>query len=185
MRFLLKIYCKNNHIRTIIKKESTIFDLKRELIIFTHTKARHMKKFLHLAVLMFISVGAYAQSGPKIEFKSDTVDYGTTNKTDDNGIRVFEFTNTGNADLVITDVKSTCGCTVPSKPIAPIKPGKTGSIQVKYDMHPGPFRKTITVQSNAINVPDGVVALKLKGEIVEKDKTEVLQKKKTMMDLKQ
>lgn len=144
-----------------------------------------MRKFLHLAILMFITVGAHSQTGPKIEFKNDTVDYGTTNKQDDNGIRVFEFTNTGNADLVITDVKSTCGCTVPSIPDKPIKPGSSGKIEVKYDMHTGPFRKTITVQSNAVNVPDGVVALKLKGEVVDKAKTEVLQKKKTMMDQKQ
>jgi hypothetical protein len=144
-----------------------------------------MRKFLHLVVLMFVTAGAYAQAGPKIEFKSDTIDYGTTNKQEDNGVRVFEFTNTGNADLVITDVKTTCSCTVPSKPDKPIKPGASGKIEVKYDMHTGPFRKTITVQSNAVNVPDGVVALKLKGEVVEKAKTEVLQKKKTMMDQKQ
>lgn len=145
-----------------------------------------MKKILHLALLiMFATVGLHAQTGPKIEFKSDTVDYGITNKTDDNGVRVFEFTNTGNADLIITDVKSTCGCAVPIKPNEPIKPGKTGKIEVKYDMHTGPFRKTVTVQSNAVNVPDGVVALKLKGEVVEKAKAEVLQKKKSLMDQKQ
>lgn len=144
-----------------------------------------MKRILHLLVLIFATAGAYAQTGPKIEFKSDTVDYGTTTKEDDNGLRVFEFTNTGNADLVISDVKSTCGCTVPSKPEKPIKPGASGKIEVKYDMHTGPFRKTITVQSNAVNVPDGVVALKLKGEVVEKAKTEVLQKKKSIMDQRQ
>lgn len=144
-----------------------------------------MKRILHLLVLMFVTVGASAQTGPKIEFKSDTVDYGTTTKEDDNGVRVFEFTNTGNADLVISDVKSTCGCTVPSKPEKPIKPGASGKIEVKYDMHTGPFRKTITVQSNAVNVPDGVVALKLKGEVIEKPKAEVLQKKKSIMDQRQ
>lgn len=144
-----------------------------------------MKKVLQLGALLLITVAGYAQSGARIEFKSDTVDYGITTKNADSGIRAFEFTNTGDADLIISDVKSTCGCTVPSKPTAPIKPGKSGKIEVKYDMHPGPFRKTITVQSNAVNVPDGIVALKLKGEVVEKPKTEVLEKKRTMMDQKQ
>lgn len=141
-----------------------------------------MKKILFFIAVLFISIGTYAQKGPKIEFKSDTVDYGTTNKDDDNGSRVFEFTNTGDAPLIITDVKSTCGCTVPSKPKDPIAPGKSGKIEVRYNMNPGPIRKTITVQSNAVNVPDGTIALKLKGEVVKKDEVNILQKKKTLMN---
>ncbi|MFP9113260.1 DUF1573 domain-containing protein [Flavobacterium sp. RHBU_3] len=141
-----------------------------------------MKKFLHLVAMLFIVVAANAQQGAKIEYKSDTIDYGTTNKDDDNGLRVFEFKNTGDADLIITDVKSSCGCTVPSKPKDPIKPGQTGKIEVKYNMHAGPIRKTITVQSNAVNVTGGTVVLKLKGEVIEKEKVDVLQKKKTIMD---
>ncbi|MFL9845112.1 DUF1573 domain-containing protein [Flavobacterium rhizosphaerae] len=141
-----------------------------------------MKRFLLLAAVMFISLGANAQSGAKIEFKTDTIDYGTTNKDDDNGLRVFEFTNTGDAPLIITDVKSSCGCTVPSKPTDPIQPGKTGTIEVKYNMHTGPIRKTITVMSNAANVPDGVVALKIKGEVIEKEKVNILEKKKSLVN---
>jgi hypothetical protein len=139
-----------------------------------------MKRILFL--IAFIATGvtaSYAQKGPKIEFKSDTVDYGTTTKEADNGLRTFEFTNTGDAPLIITDVKSTCGCTVPTKPKDPIAPGKTGKIDVKYNMNPGPIRKTVTVQSNAVNVPGGTVALKLKGEVVKKEEVNILQKKKT------
>jgi len=143
-----------------------------------------MKKYLLLILGLLTYFTGFSQSGAKIEFKSDTVDYGTVYKEEDNGVRVFEFTNTGDADLIISDVKSTCGCTVPSKPDAPIKPGKTGKIEVKYNMHPGPFRKTITVYSNAVNVPDGVVALKLKGEVQEKGKVNVTEKKKTLLDPK-
>lgn len=139
-----------------------------------------MKKFLALLTVLFFSTVSFAQSGPKIDFKSDVIDYGTTSKEDDNGLRVFEFTNTGDAPLIITDVKSTCGCTVPSKPKEPIMPGKTGKIEVKYNMNPGPIRKTITVQSNAVNVPDGVVALKIKGNVIKKDQVNVLEKKKAL-----
>jgi hypothetical protein len=137
-----------------------------------------MKKILGLIAAIVISSASYAQSGAKIEFKSDTVDYGTVTKEDDNGIRTFEFTNTGDAPLIIKDVKSTCGCTVPTKPKDPIAPGKTGKIEVKYNMNPGPIRKTITVQSNAVNFPDGTIALKIKGEVVKKEEVNVLQKKK-------
>jgi hypothetical protein len=56
----------------------------------------------------------------KIEFeaKDNTIDYGKVNKND-NGSRDFIFTNTGNAPLIISNVLSTCGCTVPTKPEEP------------------------------------------------------------------
>jgi hypothetical protein len=137
-----------------------------------------MKKVILIAVLL-MNAAVFAQVGPKIEFmaKDNTIDYGTTNKEDDDGIRVFEFTNTGDADLIITNVQSTCGCTVPSKPTEPIPPGKTGKIEVKYNMHTGPIRKTITVESNAVNTEDGKVAIKIKGEVIEKPVVNLLEKK--------
>jgi hypothetical protein len=138
-----------------------------------------MKKLL-LLLAVILTTASYAQSGAKMELKSDTVDYGTTSKDTDNGLRAFEFTNTGDAPLIIKDVKSSCGCTVPSWTKEPIAPGKSGKIEVKYNMNPGPIRKTITVQSNAVNHPDGVVALKLKGEVVKKDEVDILQKKKAL-----
>ena len=127
-----------------------------------------MKNRITLLVVLLISSIGFAQSGPKIEFKAkdNTIDYGTVSKKKDNGIRSFEFTNTGDAPLIITNVLSTCGCTVPTKPEAPIMPGKTGKIDIKYNMSPGPIRKTITVESNAVNYESGRVALKIKGEVI-------------------
>ncbi len=114
--------------------------------------------------------GFFGFSQAKIEFKDkdNTVDYGTISKDTDNGVRKFVFTNTGNAPLVITNAKSTCGCTVPSFPREPIAPGKTSEIEVKYNMNPGPIRKTITLETNASNYEGGLVALKIKGEVVVK-----------------
>jgi hypothetical protein len=137
-----------------------------------------MKKLLGFVAAVLISAGAYAQKGAKIEFKSDTVDYGTVSKGDDNGVRTFEFTNTGDEPLIIKGVKSTCGCTVPTWPKTPVMPGKSEKIEVKYNMTLGPIRKTITVESNAINFPGGVVPLKLKGTVV--DKAEATDKKKAV-----
>jgi hypothetical protein len=139
-----------------------------------------MKKYLLIA-LVLVNAVVFAQKGPKIEFKDkdNTIDYGTTNKDDDDGLRSFVFTNTGDADLIITNVQSTCGCTIPTKPTEPIKPGKTGKIDVKYNMHTGPIRKTITVESNAVNVEEGRVAIKIKGEVIEKPVVNLLEKKST------
>ncbi|SFE80122.1 DUF1573 domain-containing protein [Flavobacterium xueshanense] len=126
-----------------------------------------MKKTIILFAFALISSIGFAQNGPKIVFsaKDNTIDYGQVTKTE-NGTRDFIFTNTGNAPLIITNVLSTCGCTIPTKPTEPIMPGKTGKITVKYNMAPGPIRKTITVESNAVNYDGGRVALKIKGEVI-------------------
>ena len=139
-----------------------------------------MKKYILIAVVL-MNAAVFAQKGPKIEFKDkdNTIDYGTTNKDDDSGLRSFEFTNTGDEPLVIINVQSTCGCTIPTKPTEPIAPGKTGKIDVKYNMHTGPIRKTITVESNAVNVEEGRVAIKIKGEVIEKPVVNLLEKKST------
>lgn len=137
-----------------------------------------MKKIILIATLLVNAV-VLAQDGPKIEFKDkdNTIDYGKVTKEEDSGLRVFEFTNTGNQPLLIKDAKSSCGCTVPSFSKEPIMPGKTGKIEVKYNMNPGPIRKTITVESNAVNVDEGRVALKIKGEVIVKPVENLLEKK--------
>ena len=141
-----------------------------------------MKKLLLAITIIGFSLSVNAQ-GAKIEFvaKDNTVDYGKVYKDSDSGLRTFEFKNTGDAPLIITNVQSTCGCTVPSKPTEPIMPGKTGKIDVKYNMSPGPIRKTITVESNATNVEGGRVAIKIKGEVLVKEEVNVLEKKKGIM----
>jgi|TARA_R110001583_G_scaffold106130_1_gene254285 uncharacterized protein DUF1573 len=138
-----------------------------------------MKNLLAVLFVGLMSLGSFAQEKvAKIEFKTDVIDYGTIEKGAD-GVRVFEFTNTGDAPLVISNVKSTCGCTVPKKPKGPIMPGETGVIEVKYDTkRVNPIRKTITVFSNA-ETP--TVALKIKGLVVDTNKTSVLEKKEKSM----
>ena len=121
-----------------------------------------MKNISFLIVFMASFVMAYAQ-GPQLTFESNVIDYGTIEKGSD-GIRVFRFTNTGDAPLIIEKVYSSCGCTIPKKPEAPIAPGKQGEIQVKYDTNRlGPIRKTVTVNSNATD--QKTVALKIKGTV--------------------
>ncbi len=136
-----------------------------------------MKKLTILLFASLLGFTAYAQdseevksetvaqeTSPKIEFKTEEIDYGTIKKGAD-GVRQFEFTNTGNDVLIISRVYSTCGCTVPKKPEAPIAPGESGVIEVKYDTkRVGPIRKTISVYSNAGKEP---LPLKIKGTIVE------------------
>lgn len=129
-----------------------------------------MKKVVLLFIVGMISLSISAQENKAaILFENDVVDYGEVGYGDD-GVRKFEFTNTGTDVLIISRVYSTCGCTIPKKPEAPIQPGETGSIEVKYDTKRiGPIRKTITVYSNASTIP---YTLKIKGKVLPKSNTE-------------
>jgi hypothetical protein len=122
-----------------------------------------MKKIAIIALIAFIGLVQQANAQAKIEFKTDIIDYGEIAKGSD-GVRVFEFTNTGDAPLIISNVKSSCGCTVPSKPDGPVAPGESSIIEVKYDTkRVGPIRKTVTVYSNA---DQPIVSLKIKGKVL-------------------
>ncbi len=81
----------------------------------------------------------------------------------------YRFKNTGAAPLIVSNVSASCGCTVPEKPEAPIKPGETGFIKVKFNSQgrPGAAHKTVTVTSNAT---PAFPELLLKGEVTPKAK---------------
>lgn len=128
-----------------------------------------MKKLFNLLIL-FVGLFVSAQEGAKIEFKTETINYGDVVKGKDDGVREFVFTNTGDAPLIIKDVKSSCGCTVPTKPTEPIMPGKSDKIVVKYNMNPGPISKTLTVETNAVNKPNGIIPLRIKGNVIQDKK---------------
>ena len=149
--------------------------------MFTSLNKKIMKQLVAILFvgLLSFSINAQEKKIAKIEFESDTIDYGTIEKGAD-GVRTFKFKNTGDAPLIITKVKSSCGCTVPEKPEAPILPGDTGEIKVKYDTERVmPIRKTITVTSNA-ETP--TVALKIKGLVVEAGDKSLDAKKKNVIE---
>ena len=81
----------------------------------------------------------------------------------------YRFKNTGANPLIISNVSASCGCTVPEKPEAPIMPGETGFIKVKFNSEGrvGQAHKSVTVISNAN--PE-FVPLQLTGEVLPKSK---------------
>ncbi len=98
-----------------------------------------------------------------LSFTTSEIDYGTIHQND-NGERTFTFTNTGDAPIVISQVKTSCGCTVPSYSKTPILPNETSEIKVKYATNRiGVFKKTITVISNA---SEANKVLYIKGEVL-------------------
>jgi hypothetical protein len=135
-------------------------------------KNQTIKRFLKLialSVCLFLGQTMFAQTEAstvaqgELSFENDTIDYGTIAHNAD-GNRTFKFENTGNAPIVISKVKTSCGCTVPTYPKTAVLPGETGEIKVHYATNRvGVFSKTLTVFSNAT---EGNKALKIKGEVL-------------------
>jgi hypothetical protein len=125
-----------------------------------------MKKymFLCIAVIGFITMTAMQASKAEFKFEKETHDFGKLSVGKPVSVD-FKFTNIGDEPLVISNVESTCGCTVPKFTNAPVKKGETGVITVTFNSaaeQPG-FTKAVTIHSNA-KTP--VKVLYIKGEVL-------------------
>ena len=102
----------------------------------------------------------FATQAQEISFEKEIHDFGTFEQNG-NGTYEFKFTNTGEAPLIISNSKGSCGCTVPIWPKAPIAPGASDVIKVKYDTKRiGAFNKSVTITSNAVTNPTQVIRIK-------------------------
>lgn len=65
----------------------------------------------------------------------------------------WRFKNTGNAPLIVSDVKAGCGCTVAEKPQQPVPPGEEGTIKAKFDTKGQLYtqQKNVYVRANNTN----------------------------------
>ncbi|CAN5253543.1 DUF1573 domain-containing protein [soil metagenome] len=86
-----------------------------------------------------------ATTDPGYKFDKTTNDYGTLKKGGEPNCE-FRLTNTSKEMLVINEAHGSCGCTIPTYPKEPIKPGQTVVITVHYDTNRvGPFEKQVTM----------------------------------------
>lgn len=108
------------------------------------------------------------QGVASISFDKKEYDFGTVNEGEIVET-VFKVTNSGTTDLVITNATGSCGCTVPVWPKAPIKPGETGDIAVKFNTSGKPNRQMKTVTLTA-NTESGREVLTLRGSVTPKAK---------------
>jgi hypothetical protein len=95
------------------------------------------------------AVDAIGDEMPVIEFEETIHDFGRIIQ----GEKVsytFKFKNVGKADLLISKVSTSCGCTATDYPRDPVEPGETGKIVVTFDSHnkKGFQNKTATVLTN-------------------------------------
>jgi hypothetical protein len=127
------------------------------------------KAILSIGLFVCVAIGANAQetatpnpvnpNAPKFKFETEVIDYGTI-EHNANGDREFKFTNVGKEPLIITSAVGSCGCTVPTPPKDPVKPGASAVIKVHYATDRiGAFEKQITITSNA-DTPTKVIKIK-------------------------
>lgn len=127
-----------------------------------------MRTTILAACLSLFAFGAMAQdttkpvggSGPMIQVDKDVHDYGTISQGG-NGECTFTVTNIGDAPLILTNCKGSCGCTVPKCDTEPVKPGGKTVVTVRYDTtRIGAINKSVTISSNATNEPENTVRIK-------------------------
>jgi hypothetical protein len=77
----------------------------------------------------------------------------------------FNFKNSGKSDLIIADVSTSCGCTVPSYPKTPIRPGESGTVKVAFNSNGrrGFQNKNIVVVSNT---QPNTTVIRIKAQVV-------------------
>ncbi len=119
-----------------------------------------MKKLTLFSLFAFFGLIAFAQDqkifeepadGPKIEFTEVSFDFGDITQGDVVE-HVFEFKNTGTQPLILSNVRTTCGCTAPSWPREPIPPGESSKMTVKFNSRGkvGMQNKVVTIYSNSV-----------------------------------
>lgn len=107
---------------------------------------------LIIAIFTIIcSLSAIAQG--QLEFEKKTHDFGQVSEDGGPIDYSFQFKNTGNQPVKITQVKASCGCTTPAWTKELVMPGDSGFIKAQYNPRnrPGNFKKSLQVSSNAKN----------------------------------
>ena len=103
---------------------------------------------------------------PEIKFDTAVYNFGKILQGEQTSYD-FKFRNTGNKNLIIQKVETSCGCTVPEYDRSPVSPNGTGSIRVRFDSNgkSGTQYKTIKVTTNC---KDNIFDLVITGEVVVK-----------------
>lgn len=119
-----------------------------------------MKTFVTFIFGIFMIASAIAQektdketqSGPVMTFAEESHDFGDIHQGDKVQY-TFNFENTGNEPLIISNVQVTCGCTASEWPRDPIAPGAKSSLTISFNSagKMGHQNKVITIVSNANN----------------------------------
>lgn len=126
------------------------------------------KRVIFLILLTLCALRAAAQE--QLTFDPAAFDFGTILETDGRVSHTFTGVNRGDKPLVILDVVTTCGCTVPDFSKKPILPGEKTQVTVTYDPanRPGSFNKELWVYSSEKRK---IATLTIRGSVTPRQKT--------------
>ncbi len=125
-----------------------------------------MKRSLFLIYISFLfTMGVVAQ--PRLSSNKETHNFGQIEWKHPVTVE-YTITNTGNEPLVLTQVTTSCACSVADWTKTPIAPGEKGTVRASFDAKAlGRFEKTVGIYSNA---EPHLVYLKFVGEVVQEVK---------------
>lgn len=119
-------------------------------------------KHILLIVSLLIGGALEAQAQPRLSVDKTTHEFGTI-LWKNPVTATFKITNKGDKPLVISNVTTSCGCTVADWTKEPIAPGATGTVSSTFDAKAiGRFQKSVGIYCNASAKP---VYLAIRGEV--------------------
>jgi hypothetical protein len=121
-------------------------------------------KTILFSVMLSVGISISVSAQANFEFIKTEHDFGTVKEGKDTIWVEFKFTNTGNEALQISDVRTSCDCTLAEWPADPVQPGKTGIIRGGYKIEgkTGTFDKSIIIFANTV---PAMTMLNIKGTI--------------------
>ena len=129
-------------------------------------KMYRMKRSL-LSILSLLTVTLAAVAQPRISSNKETHNFGQIEWKHPVTVE-YTITNTGNQPLVLTNVTTSCACSVADWTKEPIAPGGKGVVKASFDAKAlGHFEKSVGIYSNAT---PNLVYLKFTGEVVQEIK---------------
>ena len=161
--FGVQIYSKNS----FPQNYCAFFCEKMYLCIHTNSDMKNPSIAIAFILCMLCTTGASAQQ--QLSFEPAVWDFGSIKETDGPVSHTFTGRNTTDRPLVILDVTTTCGCTVPSFSRKPVLPGAETQITATYDPadRPGSFDRELWVYSSDRK---RIATLTIRGSVIPRKK---------------
>ncbi len=126
-----------------------------------------MTRILLTICFLMLQLGIYAQP---LKFSNPSWGFGTIEEDGGEVSHTFEFVNSSSSPVVITSVKTSCGCTSTKYSREPIGVGKSSTFEVVYDpmYRPGAFARNISIYTSASKEP---VVVSITGNVTPRKKS--------------
>ena len=118
----------------------------------------------NILALVFIGLSYQLIAQAQLKFEDTKKSFGFVKKGEQVKL-TYQFTNTGNQPLVITNAKAECSCTKVIWPKEPILPSKSNSIEVLFDTSPTYDRQNRVVEVFS-NDPKSPQKIRFKGVVL-------------------